>query len=82
MVEVMERPRPPMMTAPDRSKPSIASSPRMPISLKAQAEAVVVQAAKEWVDSWRSGASQTATAAGEIQSRLIDAVRVLRQLES
>lgn len=81
MVEVMERPRPPMMTAPDRSKPSILSSPRMPVSLKAQAEAVVVQAAKEWVDSWRAP-DRTATEAGEVQNRLIDSVRVLRQLES
>lgn len=79
---MMDRPRPPMMTAPDRGKPVMKHTPRIPVSLKAQAEAVVVQAAKEWAAKGQGGETDLALAEfHDAETRLADAVRVLVQLE-
>ena len=71
--------RPPFMQAPNRGRPDMGD-PRIPVSLKREAERLVVQAAKEYVENALHG-DGTATQAGQVRGRLVDSVRILKSLE-
>lgn len=68
----MTLPRPPRMSAPRRDRVNIHASPRAPVSIRRQAEEVVLQTAKELVGRF-----------GDMPDfkELRESVKILRQLE-